>query len=79
MDDRNEQTNPSCAVDADGISDDRGKLLQMVLALTEEVKRLSERVAELEQTPRQSHCILCPSIRIHIPIHIPFGCVTKRD
>ena len=75
----NTQTNHSCAVDVDSTNDDREKLLQMVLTLKEEVKRLSEKIEQLEQSPKQSHCILCPSIRINIPINIPLGCHTNKQ
>ncbi len=82
MDEMKTQTNHLCSADVDRTVDDREKLLQMVVSLSEEVKRLSERIEQLENTPKQSKCILCPSIRINIPISfkIPLGCTTHiRD
>ena len=79
MDEMNTQANQSCTVDIDKIGDDKETLLQMVISLSEEVRRLSERIEQLEQTPKQSKCILCPTIRINFPItfKIPLGCTTN--
>lgn len=82
MDEMNPKSNPSCSVDIDKTDDEREKLLQRVISLSEEVKRLSERIEQLESTPKQSKCILCPTIRIQIPMsfNIPLGCTTHtRD
>ena len=73
MDEINSQENQSCSLEVNKTDDEREKLYQLVLSLTEEVRRLSERIDELEDTPKQTNCVLCPTIRINIPINIPFG------
>ncbi len=78
MDEMKAQANQASTVDVDKTDDEREKLLQRVISLSEEVKRLSERIEQLENTPKQSKCILCPTIRIQIPMsfNIPLGCTT---
>ena len=49
------------------------RLIEMVAALTQEVQRLSEKVDELEHSPKQEKCILCPHVSIRIPINFPIN------
>ncbi|MBQ9394995.1 MAG: hypothetical protein IJU23_05700 [Proteobacteria bacterium] len=54
------------------------RLYQIIDSLTCEVHRLSEKVDELEHSPKQRNCILCPHISIRIPINIPLGNTSNK-
>ena len=75
MEEMKTQTNDSHLIDTEKADAERERLLQLVESLTAEVKRLSERIDLLEHSPRQTKCILCPTIHINFPmgIKIPFG------
>ncbi len=78
MDEINTQANQSSALDVNKPDCEQENLYQLVLSLTEEVRRLTKRIEELENTPKQTNCVLCPNIHINIPINIPVGANTSK-